>query len=274
MKYVLLLLCFPASAQARLVLISTREAPTRQTDTTEMRYWVHDREWKMVSRSDVIPTRPLIVFAHGNRTSREDSIQTGLGIYQRLKDRERFQFVIWSWPSDKIPGPRNDARMKARHCDTQAYYLATYLHDADVPTTLVGHSFGARIVTGTVQLLAGGEIAGRQFPLQDMQIRRLVLLAAAIDDHSFEGGRANDRVLTHATTTVTRNHLDPILQLYPQMFRPRGVPAMGLNGPTQATSCTVWDLSTTVGRSHALQDHLDVPGMFDLFTGDNDEPDS
>ena len=262
-----LLLCLPTSAQASLVLISTREAPNDSIQTEKLQYWKYNGEdWTVVSRKAVVSKLPLTVFVHGNRTKRSDSIQTGHRIYQQLPERDQIQFVIWSWPSDRIPGPRKDAVLKAGYCDAQAYYLATYLHDAEVSTTLVGHSFGARIITGAMQLLAGGEIGGRQFPAQTRQVRTLVLLAAAIDEHCFEPGHRHDQVPYCSHIMVTRNPSDPVLQLYPRMFRPVGSPAMGLKGPTITSCCNIINLRGTVGRSHALQDYLKAPGILELFT--------
>ena len=235
MKYVLfLLLCFPLPAHAGLVLIDTRDAPSTSVATEKVKYWIHDGEqWTRASRWETLTSLPTTIFIHGNRTDKSRSIQVGYEIYQQLKAifKEDFHFVIWSWPSDIIPGPRKDAQLKAKYCDTQAYYLATYLQLTGDKTTLVGHSFGARIIAGAIQLVAGGEIAGRQLPIQDQRARNLVLLAAAIDDQSFNPGHMYDLVSENANLVVTCNRYDPVLKLYPKMFQPPGPPAMGLYGP-------------------------------------------
>lgn len=270
MKYVLLLLlCLPTSARAGLVLISTREAPSTSIATEKIQYWTYEgTHWERVSRWETLSKLPTTIFIHGNRTDKSQSIQVGYKIYQQLKGMfaEDFQFIIWSWPSDTIPGPRKDARLKVRYCDTQAYYLATYLQLTGDETTLVGHSFGARIIAGAIQLIAGGEIAGRQLPIRDHRSRNLVLLAAAIDHHSFNAGQVYDLVRDCANLVITCNRFDPVLQLYPKMFKPLGQPAMGLKGPTDRGGY-VLDLKNVIGRSHALASYLRVPRLLPLFHG-------
>ena len=270
MRYILfLLLCFPMPAQAGLVLISTRDAPSTSVATEKVKYWKYDgRYWDRVSRWETLTDLPVTIFVHGNRTDSSQAIQNGYQIYQRLKKlfKEDFQFVIWSWSSDTIPGLRKDAQLKAEYCDTQAYYLATYLQLTGHKTTLVGHSFGARIITGAMQLTAGGEIAGRQLPVCDKRARNLVLLAAAIDEHAFAPGQMYDLVQGCANIVVTCNRYDPVLQLYPKMFQPPGPAAMGLRGPL-GQGCILLDLKNVIGRSHALASYLQVPGLLELFHG-------
>ena len=75
---------------------------------------------------------------------------------------DRLRFVIWSWPSDKIKGPLNDIRTKAWRTDTDGYYLGWFLQrmhpQSDIG--LIGFSYGARIVSGALHVLAGGELDG------------------------------------------------------------------------------------------------------------------
>lgn len=270
MKYVLLLLlCLPSSAQAELVLIDTRDAPSTNIAIEKIKYWAYDgKEWGCVSRWETLTTLPTTIFIHGNKTDKTQSIQTGYKIYQQLKKvfTDDFQFIIWSWPSDTILGPRKDAKLKISYCDTQAYYLATYLQLTGDETTLVGYSFGARIVAGAIQLVAGGEIAGRQLLIQDKRPRNLVLLAAAIDDQSFNPGHMYDLVRDCANLVVTCNRYDPVLKLYPKMFQPPGPPAMGLHGP-RGRGGYLLDLKNVIRRSHALTNYLQVPILLQLFHG-------
>jgi hypothetical protein len=76
--------------------------------------------------------------------------------------------VIWSWPSQHIfgIGPFNSLLIKAERSEMQGYYLARLigLLRPDVPLSLTGHSFGAKIVAASLQGLAAGHIAGQELP--------------------------------------------------------------------------------------------------------------
>ena len=74
---------------------------------------------------------------------------------------------FWSWPADRVcRHNRPDIQLKAAYCDAESYYLAAWLRGVqrDGKVSLVGHSFGPRIITGALHLLAGGQLAGQALP--------------------------------------------------------------------------------------------------------------
>jgi len=259
-------------APAEVWLISTRAAPRctiRETPEARIGYWrLQDGcSWRrtddeMFFRGTGEPM-PVIVFVHGNRADASAAIRDGWYIYRRIRQEASgrpFRFVLWSWPADRIRGgPRRDAQVKAGYTNVQGYYLAECLDRLeDVPVTLVGYSFGARVITGALHLLGGGQLAGRQLCRQgDSQvppIRRAVLVAAAADADWLWPGRRHGLALSQVDRMlITRNGRDPVLKWYPLMYRCGGPRAMGYAGPAGCgclEQIETLNVTGTVGRNH------------------------
>lgn len=230
-------------------LISTRQAPFSKPVGGENRihYWRLDaeRQWALADLETFLaaddPNVPTSVFIHGNRSSSQWAVQMGFGVFhhlQREAGERPLRFVIWSWPANQINGIRRDVQVKAARSDVQAYYLAHVLSQvkADVPISLTGYSFGARTITGALQLLAGGEFAGRSLPEGTTPVERApiraVLVAAAMANYWLLPGRSNGLALSQAERIlVTRNRNDPVLQWYDRMYGRGGPDALGYTGP-------------------------------------------
>ena len=189
---------------------------------------------------------PVIVFIHGNRTDGCEAVREGWSVYRRLQSDstgQGFRFVIWSWPAEKVRGgPRKDALVKAARSDTQSIYLASWLDrlPPTTPVTLIGYSFGARVIGGALQVAEGGTLLGKALGKSgsDRTRRpvRVMLIAAAIDcewllPESRYGlaGQAVERML------ITRNCHDRVLHLYPRMRRCDSSSALGATGPACPT---------------------------------------
>jgi hypothetical protein len=158
----------------------------------------------------------------------------------------------------------------------QSYYLAECLRSIErqVPVSLIGYSFGARIITGALHLLAGGEVAGRSLPKRLAQAekgkpaemtRRAVLVAAALDADWLLPGRRNGLALSQVNRLlITRNPCDRVLRWYPLMYGCRGPEAMGRVGPRCwccAENVEVVNVSCAVGRAHDWASYLRAPGL-------------
>ncbi len=163
-------------------LISTRRAARcGQVDGAEQKIDFYqlqaDKQWLTADCDTFLqtcdPAVPTTIFIHGNRTGRSAAIRQGWRIYRQLKqeaDGRPFRFVVWSWPSNRIRGRnRHDVRVKACYSDLQSYYLAECLDRVrpDVQVNLIGYSFGARVISGALHILAGGTVAGRELIDQD-----------------------------------------------------------------------------------------------------------
>jgi len=223
------------------------------------------------------PKIPTCFHIHGNRTSHNEASSEGLCVLKCLKKQangQQLRMVIWSWPSMRIQGPnRKDARIKAARSDVQAYHFARFVRrlDPDTRVGMVGYSFGARIITGALEMLAGGCIAGRHLDMQEESNEpttsgnlpeiRIVLVASASDRCWLLPGRRHGSALdlTH-WALITCNDRDPVLRWYPKMYGCSGPQATGFTGPAltykQRQKTEVVNLSCAVGKSHDWQRYL------------------
>ncbi len=269
-------------------LISTRKAPSSNPVGGEdrIKYWRLDeqRQWASSDEQAFLaaddPAVPTSVFVHGNRTNHDWAVRIGWGVYQKLKPlagERPLRFVIWSWPADQIGGLRQDVQVKARRSDVQAFYLACLLRkmNPDVPVSLLGYSFGARTITGTLQLLGGGKFAGRRLPGLNAPVARTrlraVLVAAATPNYSLSPGLSNGSALRQADRVlVTRNRNDPVLQWYDRMYGRGGPQALGYTGPSsfsrsgqEQERVEVVGVEGSVGNSHDWDGYLSASPLRD-----------
>jgi hypothetical protein len=258
-------------------LISTRSAPRcgdLDAAPQELQYWRSDGRCRWIAadaqafRTTDDTAVPTIVYIHGNRTDADEAVTKSRYTYEVIRaeaaDRP-FRYVIWSWPAERVCRRNNDdVRLKAAYSDVESYYLARWLDGLrpGVRISLIGHSFGPRIITGALHLLAGGAVADRSLPEGAVTAWtggrrnpvRIVLLAAAIDANWLAPGGCHGLALSlvdHAL--ITQNGRDRVLRSYPRLNDHSGPQAMGFVGPCgveQSKNVTVVDVSSTVGKIH------------------------
>jgi hypothetical protein len=164
-----------------------------------------------------------------------------MGVYRNVKQRRRddpVDWVIWSWPSEKQGILIYDARLKASRTDGQGLYLAWLLRrhaEAQVNTTLIGYSFGGRIITGALHAAAGGSLAGRKVggpPVVGGPFDA-GLVAPAVDSHWLTS-HGYHRLATQnlQRLVLLYNRRDAVLKRYWLIDRVRGRMALGYSGPT------------------------------------------
>lgn len=241
--------------------------------------------WRTSSLEDFYatddPATVTLVYVHGNRNDVEDAHEQGLivyrGLVRGLPRCVRLRYVIWSWPSDLVyKRPRPDSQVKTYRASQEMQYLAEFaaLMRPDVPLSLMGYSFGARVVCGGLHLLAGGEADGYTLNLGAPVERlpaRVMVLAAAMDNHWLRPGDLYGLALTQMERLViTVNRGDPVLLLYPSLWEYRGPHALGFTGAVgmeawgpEARKVCEWNVRPFVDCHHALLDYLDHDIMFD-----------
>jgi hypothetical protein len=181
-----------------------------------------------------------VFYVHGNRVDTNQAFWHGREAYQAViqaADRpDSIRFVVWSWPSDQICGPRRDVLSKAARTDPESYYLATVL--AQLPSTteagLFGFSYGARIISGALHLLSGSPLGGYRLNHierpADLRLRA-VLMAAAMDDDWWLPHGYHSQCPTVATRILVQfNPCDPALRFYPRVDRRERPQALGYTG--------------------------------------------
>lgn len=275
-------------------VISTRSAPLcgrSSMASASLDYWHRETDEQGNSQwqpSDAaafhaaeVSEGPACFLIHGNRVSHCEAIQEGMQVFHCLKSQSagrKFRLVIWSWPSMQINGGnRQDVRVKAARSDVQAYYLARCLRqmDADAHVGMIGYSFGARVISGALEMLAGGQVAG--YSLEENVERgdsgrrlpqmRIVLVASAIDRCWLMPGRRNGSALELVDwALVTKNQCDPVLKHYPKIYGCNGPQAAGYAGPAltmeQREKTEILNLSCSVGNSHDWQSYLCSPCLY------------
>jgi len=282
----------PAPAHDEILLVNTRAVGTACSDEAMLRglrcrrlvttpqgrtEW-HATDWRQALSSR--QSMPTIFYVHGNRVSEGRDVADGLRVYRSFQTHRGLvgpvRFVILSWPADPIPGPIKDYVVKAHRTTPVAWQFAWLLDKlpAETPISLVGYSYGTRVVSGATHLLAGGQLGPlRLAPRTPRRPIRTALLAAAYDADWIEPGNAYGRSLaiTERMVLVT-NQRDPAMRFY-HLTNGRGrIHALGKSGVHQPLALggaiarmAVVDVTSDVGRSHALTSYLAADKKMDLL---------
>jgi hypothetical protein len=239
-------------------------------DEVGHRRWMHSDLDSFVASDPSVAT---IIFINGNQITPSDAMSEGLTVYRRLIrfgcDAPKIRFVIFSWPSAKVPGLLNDVRVKAARTGPAGCQLAWLIDQmpAETPVSLIGFSFGARIITGGLQILAGGNLGG-SLALQervhpDRPPMNVVLIAAALHAHWLGTGQHHGLAMTQVDRMLLLNNCQDRAMVYYDWLTPgRGGPqALGLRGPTcidseGASKIRQRDMSGYVGAQHDLMLYL------------------
>ncbi|HUY31572.1 MAG TPA: hypothetical protein VMV69_02255 [Pirellulales bacterium] len=216
------------------------------------------------------------VLVHGNDTDHEQAIAKGTEVFREFRRGDAparpFRLIVWSWPSEHIPGPfRRDARIKAQRAEIEAYYLAAFVERLgdEAPASLVGYSLGARTVTGALHLMGGGRLDGHGLPpgrRESAPRLRAVLLAAAVDgDWLLPGGRHGRALSAVEQMAVLVNPDDRVLRFY-RFLSPGGGAPLGAAGMGAAArrgedreKIVEVNVADAVGKKHAWTTYIAAP---------------
>ncbi|MCP4191449.1 MAG: alpha/beta hydrolase [Planctomycetaceae bacterium] len=217
----------------------------------------------------VSPNQIICVYVHGNRISNREARRRGLKLYRLLGGKSGgIRFVIWSWNSDQVRGRIRDARIKATRADYESFQLASFLSQlpANSTVSLIGYSFGSRIVAGSLHILAGGQFRGNKLGTELLPaIRpRAILLAGAFHHSWLRPGGAFGLATTnvdHIYSTINRR--DPALKHFyvtSKYSKPKALGYVGIGqqnlGPN-ACRVTQHDISNWVGWTHRFDRHIE-----------------
>jgi hypothetical protein len=276
-----------AESPRQVWLLSTRGASCCcESDNIAdvVRYWrlSDDCGWLSADAKDFhsdTAAVPTVVFIHGNRTDADEAVAKGMHVYQTIRcatGERPFRYVIWSWPADRV-GRRNrpDVQLKAAYSDAEACHLAGWLAGLrpQIKVSLIGHSFGPRIIAGALHILAGGEVAGRALPDASVAVWnakkrgpiRAVMLATADDFTALSPNGRHGLALSQLDEMlVTCNGCDNVLRHYPRLYGRGGPEALGYVGPygVDAEKVTVVDVSCTVGKTHDYEYYCSASNVF------------
>ncbi len=250
-------------------------------DETGRRRW---QRWDLDSLLASDPSVPTIIFVHGNQITTSDAREEGLVLYRRMMQYgasgPQIRLVIFSWPSARVGRLLRDVRVKAARTGPAGCQLAWLVDQmpAETPISLVGFSFGARIITGGLHILGGGNLGHLGLSERVNPNRppmNVVLLPGGLHAHWLGEGQYHGLAMTQVNQMfLVNNCRDPAMRFYHLAF-PGRPQALGLRGPTRLSSAgrskiTMRDVSRYVSQ-HDLYHYLCVPGVpghiWDYATG-------
>ena len=221
------------------------------------------------------PNTRTTFYVHGNWATEDDAHFTGNRMRELLTDGacSSWRFVIFTWPADRCGKSMvRDARMKAARAEAQSYYLAWLLDQLNprVPVTLVGYSYGTRLISSGLHLLGGGAVHHRRLEPRVHPGRcgiRAILIAAAIDANCFGvDGRYSAALFSVDCVLATVNARDPYLCFYSLLYGAGGPPALGYSGLIEAAKLksrsqlvSQMDVTRSVRRHHVLNSYVEAP---------------
>lgn len=279
----------PSAVSDEILVMSTRAVGTvcdgkRMSENLQcQRYEIDENgrphwksmDWRGALQSDS-PTR-TVVYIHGNRIAPGEDRLRGMMVYRSLVTQGRpnqpIRFIIWSWPATTIRGPIKDMRLKAARTRPAGWQLAWFLDQLpeETPVSLIGYSYGARVASGALHVLGGGQLNGlplvERLHLQRPPIR-VAMIAAAFDAEWIMPGRFHDRAISQVEKLVLIiNHRDPAMRFFRFSADHGKIHALGKEGVSHLRSLgkaarriMPVDVTYEVGRSHALVDYLAATG--------------
>ena len=169
-----------APPQSSMWLVSTRRLPYAGGNPTspdfapDVSCYVPSRGWVPSSFNALVAagghSALTTVFVHGNDTDADFALRGGAGLYGQVVESPAApmpatRFVIWSWPNEGTTiRVRKTTQASAARLGIEGYYLGCCLRwlAPQGPTSVVGYSSGAGIVTGGLHVLGGGVLEGRR----------------------------------------------------------------------------------------------------------------
>jgi hypothetical protein len=227
--------------------------------------------------------RQTVIYVHGNRVSSGYDATEGMAVFSSIVsarvEREPIRYIIWSWPSSQIPGLIKDYQVKAVRTNPVAWQLAWFIDQlpAETPLALMGYSYGARAVSGTMHILGGGSVGSLKLSERlhpDRPPVRVALMAAAFDADWMLPGQMHQRAITQIDRmVVVTNRQDPAMKFFKLSTKISSTDALGLKGMPQVSKLGTAakrvqhiDVTHEVGRSHVIYDYLaDTPKMNQMW---------
>lgn len=225
--------------------------------------WCRSSAEEFLSTTD--PGKITVIYVHGFQADWNTALERGTivqRILQRGARRVPIRLLIWSWPSERQSRILQDARQKIGRTEDESYYLARLISrmPGGAQLSLLGYSFGARIVAGALHLRGGGQLCdlGLAEPPASLAPVRTVLIAAAFDANGLQCRRRfSQAAASMDELLVLYNSRDIVLKRFATIERVRKEDALGFTGlatcnlPLDPSRIRQLDLRNSIGRSHA-----------------------
>ena len=221
------------------------------------------------------PSRPLLIFIHGNRYEAGEAKGQGVLLARHCTagcpGGCRPRVVIFSWPSAQQGILLKDGRAKYDRAHADGHYLAWFLGQVapERPVAIVGYSFGALITLEALEDLVAAERSGRTdiLPWTRRSGRtHLVFVAPAVRcDALAPRGPYAETLACFDRLTLVINSRDDALKFFPWLDRDVRADALGKVGMPRrwagAAEFTATDAATFVGKNHGLPLYLASPAL-------------
>lgn len=210
-----------------------------------------------------------VFYVHGNKVDPSMARDRSLRVYRTLTsydtDDRPVRYVIFSWPASEVNGLLRDFRVKAIRTRAVGWELAWVLNQmpTDASISLIGYSYGARIIGGAMHVLAGGDLSGASLSSAGQHAPMRVAFIAAATHSSWFGPNGYHHLAMYQIDRLMmlNNELDPAMRHYDLVEKNCDPQAMGLCGPTslvpgarERVQC--FDCTHCVGKSHDLFDYM------------------
>ncbi len=185
------------------------------------------------------PSRQLVVYVHGNRASCNVALDRSRRIYQsirRCRDPSSIDWIAFSWPSTKEGCLLKDFREKADRTNAQSLYLAWFIRRQlllGTRVTMIGYSYGGRVISGALHCLGGGSLAGRCLPgerLCNANVKVGLVAPAMGADWLAPNGYHAMSSQNMESLLLFYNSRDAVLKRYWRLERMRNSKALGYVG--------------------------------------------
>jgi hypothetical protein len=233
--------------------------------------------------------KPVFIQVQGSLTTADVALGGLLWTHSWLQKNRAMTpdtvVIAFDWPSQRIyASDLRDINEKGRRAYVAGYHLARFVQSfpANSRITLLGQSYGGRVVPSALHLLGGGRLNSQDHdpPVclpsvrSDLRIRAIVL-AGASDRTWLDPGARLDHALHGCEGLLNLyNRRDEALQFYPFLLRSghhRALGRVGLSnrdfdrlGPL-AARYSEHDLREILGREHSLLDAVANPQIARLM---------
>jgi esterase/lipase superfamily enzyme len=226
------------------------------------------RRWEQAELSDLVgePSRPLVVFAHGNRYTAADAKTQGIALARRMaaQDCGSHRFVIFSWPSEQQGILLKDARRKYDRAHADGHYLAWLLCqlEPERPVAIVGYSLGALVASQAFEDLSRAAPSGIRWAERPGRTNLVFVTPAIRFDAMAPRGPFRSALDGVDRLTLLINSRDQALKFFPRVDPNVRAEAMGYVGMSRRwlpadLEYSAIDTAGIIGKMHTMRQYLE-----------------
>jgi len=230
--------------------------------------------WEQAEVSDLVgeSSRPLVIFAHGNRYTPADAKAQGIALARRMsaEDGGSHRFVIFSWPSEQQGILLKDARRKHERAHADGHYLAWFLCqlEPEQPVAIVGYSLGALVTAQAFEDLGRAAPSGVRWADRPGRTNLVFVTPAIRFDALTPRGPFRSALDGIDRFTLLINSRDEALKFFPHIDPNVKADAMGYVGLSRrwlpvGIEYTANDAANVVGKQHTMWRYLESRSLSD-----------